>query len=242
MKEYTERHYRKRVKPGELTTFEVAVKETDLFVSAEKKLDKETKDLVFEARHQIESYIRLHPEFLTTLHPYPVDPYAPPLVREMIECTRLVGVGPMAAVAGTIAQFVGHGLLDFSSQVIVENGGDIFLKVDRGATISIFAADSPLSEKVGLLVSPKRMPLGVCSSSGTVGHSFSSGVADVGCVVASSAAFADGAATALCNMIHGPRDLKRVGAWAEKTKGVLGVLVILGDKLATWGDIELVAL
>jgi ApbE superfamily uncharacterized protein (UPF0280 family) len=242
VKEYTERNYRKRVRSTDLVTFEVAVKETDLQVSAEKRFGKETKDLVFEARHQIESYIRLRPEFLTTLHPYPADPYAPPLVREMVECTRPVGVGPMAAVAGAIAQFVGQGLLRFSPQVIVENGGDIFLKVNRTVTISIFAADSPLSEKVGLLVSPEKMPLGVCSSSGTVGHSFSTGAADVGCVVASSATFADGAATALCNMIHGPKDLKRVGAWAEKTKGVLGALVILGDKLASWGEVELVAL
>ncbi len=242
MKEYKERLYRRKVRSSGLVTFEVAVKETDLLVSMEKKLEKETKNLIFEARHQIESYIQLRPEFLTTLHPYSVDLYAPPLVREMADCTRPVGVGPMAAVAGAIAQFVGEGLLRFSAQVIVENGGDTFLKANRAVTVSIFAADSPLSERVGILVSPEKMPRGVCTSSGTVGHSFSAGAADAACVVAASATFADGAATALCNMVHEARDLKRLGDWAENTQGVLGALVILGDKVASWGEIELVAL
>jgi len=242
MGDYTERFYRRRVRSGGLVTFEVIVKETDLQVSAEKRLEKETRDLILDARHQIESYITLHPEFLTTLKRYPPDPYAPPLVREMIECTRQVGVGPMASVAGAIAQYVGQGLLRSTSQVIVENGGDIFLKVDRRATVSIFAARSPLSEKIGVLISPEAMPVGICSSSATVGHSFSTGAADVGCVLAPSAAFADGAATSLCNIIQSPKDLNGIGAWAEKTGGVLGALVILGDKLATWGNIELALL
>ena len=242
MEEYTKRSYRKRVRSTGLVTFEVAVKETDLQVSAEKRLEKETRDLIFEARHQIESYIGAHPAFLTALKPYPKDPYASPLVREMIEGTKRVGVGPMASVAGAIAQHVGKGLLGTTSQVIVENGGDLFLKVNRPVTIAVFAARSPLSEKIGIVVSPEHMPLGVCSSSGTVGHSYSKGIADAGCVLASSAAFADGAATALCNMIQSQKDLSRIGTWAEKTEGVLGALVILGGRMASWGSIELVAL
>jgi ApbE superfamily uncharacterized protein (UPF0280 family) len=242
MPDYTERFYRRRVRSSGLVTFEVAVKETDLQVSAEQKLEKETRDLVFESRHQIESYIHNHADFLTALEPYPEDPYAPPLVKEMIECTREVGVGPMASVAGAIAEYVGRHLLKKTNQVIVENGGDLFLKANRPVTVSIFAGTSPLSEKIGLVISPRLMPLGVASSSGTVGHSLSLGRADLGCVVSPSAALADAAATALCNRIQGPRDLSRIDEWATGLKGILGVLVILGDKMATWGQIELVAL
>ncbi|MBN2032933.1 MAG: UPF0280 family protein [Deltaproteobacteria bacterium] len=236
------RFYRGRVRSAGLVSFEVSVKETDLQVSAEKRLEKNAIDLILEARHQVESYISLHYDFLTTLKPYPADPYAPPLVREMIECSRKVGVGPMASVAGAIAQYVGKGLLRYSSQVIVENGGDIFLSIGRRATVCVFAAYSPLSEKIGILVSPENMPLGICSSSATVGHSFSMGGSDVGCILASSTAFADAAATALCNRMRGPEDLNSLGIWAEKTDGVLGALVILGNKLASWGRIEIVAL
>ena len=128
MREYERRTYRKRINSRDLISFNVRVKETDLWVSAERDLKKEVKDLVLDERHQIESYIQVHPDFLTSLKPYPLDPYAPPIVREMIRQTRDIGVGPMASVAGAIAQFVGIGLLDITDQIIIENGGDIFLK------------------------------------------------------------------------------------------------------------------
>ena len=242
MPDYTQRFYRNRVKSEDLVSFEVMVKETDLLVSAEQNLEKETRDLVFESRHQIESYIHHHPDFLAALEPYPEDPYAPPLVKEMIECTREVGVGPMASVAGAIAEYVGKRLLKKTNQVIVENGGDLFLKANRPVTVSIFAGTSPLSEKIGLVIPPRLMPAGVASSSGTVGHSFSMGKADVGCILSPSAALADAAATALCNRIQGPKDLNRIDEWARGIKGILAALVILGDKMATWGEIELIAL
>jgi hypothetical protein len=242
MPDYTERFYRNRVKSQDLVTFEVRVKETDLLVSAEQRLEKETRDLVFESRHQIESYIQTHADFLTALDPYPEDPYAPPLVKEMIERTREAGVGPMASVAGAIAEYVGRHLLQKTNQVIVENGGDLFIKTGRPVTVSIFAGTSPLSEKIGLAIPPELMPLGVASSSGTVGHSLSLGKADVGCILSPSAALADAAATALCNRIQGSKDLSGMEEWAKGVKGILGALVILGDKMATWGKIELVGL
>jgi hypothetical protein len=242
MPDYTERFYRNRVKSQDLVTFEVRVKETDLLVSAEQRLEKETRDLVFESRHQIESYIQTHADFLTALDPYPEDPYAPPLVKEMIERTREAGVGPMASVAGAIAEYVGRHLLQKTNQVIVENGGDLFIKTGRPVTVSICAGTSPLSEKIGLAIPPELMPLGVASSSGTVGHSLSLGKADVGCILSPSAALADAAATALCNRIQGSKDLSGMEEWAKGVKGILGALVILGDKMATWGKIELVGL
>lgn len=242
MTEYTERFYRRRVRSSGLVTFEVTVKETDLQVSAEQRLDKESRDLVFESRHQVEGYIRCHPDFLTALEPYPEDAFAPPLVREMIERTREVGVGPMASVAGAIAEYVGRHLLEKTKQVIVENGGDLFFKADRPVTVSVFAGSSPLSEKIGVVIPTALMPLGVASSSATVGHSLSLGKADAGCILSPSAALADAAATALCNRIQGPKDLNRIDEWAGSVKGILGALVVLGDKLATWGQIELVAL
>jgi len=241
-KDYQERFYRKRVHSKDLVSFQVAVKETDLWISAKERLEKEARDLVLNSRLQLEGYISAHPDFLSALEPYPHDPFAPPMVREMIECTRTVGVGPMASVAGAIAQHVALGLLRSTDQVIVENGGDVFVRVDRPLTVSIFAGESPLSERIGLRVSARNMPLGICSSSGTVGHSLSLGAADAACIVSASAILADGAATALCNRIQGKRDLKGIASWAKGVKGILGALVILGDQMATWGDMELVAL
>ena len=240
MSEYIGDAYRKRVISSELESFRVVVKETDIWVSADRHLLKETRDLIFECREQLENYIRTHPEFLTTLEPYPEDPYAPQIVKGMIKTTRGLGLGPMASVAGAIAQFVAHGLLSLTDQVIVENGGDIFLKVNRPVTVSIFAGKSPLSEKFGLLVPVRLMPLGICSSSGTVGHSLSLGDADVVCLLSFSSVFADGAATALANTIKEKDDLEKVAQWGSEIGDILGGVVIMGDRMAVWGDIELV--
>ncbi len=242
MAEYRERTYRERVAAKGLESFHVAVKETDLWVSADQRLEKETRDLVFEYRAQLESYIRNHPEFLSTLNPYPQDPFAPPMVKEMIRCTRDIGVGPMASVAGAIAQFVAQGLLGRTGQVIVENGGDIFLSLERPVVVSVFAGESPLSERIGLEIPVRLMPLGVCSSSGTVGHSLSMGAADAVCLLSPSAVLADGAATALCNRVKGKADLQRVPEWADRIAEIKGGVAVLGDKMVTWGDVELVAI
>jgi ApbE superfamily uncharacterized protein (UPF0280 family) len=241
-KEYRERKYRERAAAKGLESFHISVKETDLWVSADRVLKKETEDLVFEYRGQLESYIQNHPEFAGTLDPYPADPFAPPMVKEMIRCTREIGVGPMASVAGAIAQFVGRGLLEWSEQAIVENGGDIFLRAKRPVTVSILAGESPLSERVGLKIFVRQMPLGVCASSGTVGHSLSMGKADAVCLISPSAVLADGAATALCNRVKGKRDLERIPEWADQIAGINGGTAILGDRMVSWGDVELVAI
>ena len=242
MKKYERRTYRKRAHAKDLISFHVRVKETDLWVSAASDLRKEVEGLVIDQRYQLEKYIQSHPDFLTTLRPYPIDIYAPPIVREMIRQTRDIDVGPMAAVAGAMAQFVGSRLLGMTDQGIIENGGDIFLKVNRQATVSLFAGDSPISGKLGFLVNPDRMPLGICSSSGTVGHSLSMGSADVICLISKSAIRADGAATALGNRIRTKSDLKKAAELAGNIEGILGGVAILGDRMASWGDIELVGL
>lgn len=222
--------------------FRVAVQQTDLMVLAARDFTAKVREVVVQERQQLEAYIAAHPDFLATLAPWPPDPFAPPVVREMIAAAARMGVGPMAAVAGAIAANVGQALVPWSAEVIVENGGDIFLKLTRPATVALFAGKSPLSGKVGLTINPHATPLGVCTSSGTVGHSLSLGRADAACVVAADAALADAAATALGNRVP---DATAIGAalqWAAGVKEILGAVVIVGEKLGAWGAVELVPL
>jgi len=243
MPEYRERKYRKSIKAGGLVSFNAAAKETDLWISADSDLTGEAVDLILQCRHQIETYIRFHPDFLTALTPYPEDHFTPPVIKEMIQASRVAGVGPMASVAGAVAGYVGRGLLSgYTEQVIVENGGDIYLKADRAVTVSLFAGKSVLSGKLGIKVPVEKMPLGICSSSGTVGHSLSMGRADMVCLVSCSALIADAAATAVCNRIFTGDDLERAAVWAGDIEGISGGVVILDDQMAAWGDIELVSL
>ena len=237
-----ERTYRQRVKAADLVSFRVAIKETDLWVMADRGLERETRDLVFECRQKLEDYIRSNETFLTTLQPYPEDPYAPDVIRTMIDMTRPAGVGPMASVAGAIAQFVGERLLRTAEQVIVENGGDIYLKTERPVTVLVYAGESKFSEKIGLKIPTRQMPVGICSSSATIGHSLSMGSADLVCTISQSAALADGVSTALCNRLKNKKDLDKIPRWAGQIEGIIGGLAIIEDSMLPWGDIELVAL
>lgn len=236
---YEEPTYRRMVHPKDLISFRVLVKETDLLVSSSSDLSSHTRDRVHNYRRQLEDYITSKSDFLSTLLPYPEDPFAPDIVREMISVTRMFGVGPMAAVAGTIAQFVGNDLLEYAEEVIVENGGDIFVKTGKPVTVSIFAGSSQLSNKLGLIIHPDQMPTGICTSSATVGHSLSLGIAAAVCISAQSASIADAAATALGNRIANTSGLKKAIESIRESKGIQGGVVIVGKTMATWGEIEL---
>ena len=239
---YEERTYRNLVKTDDLVKFEVIVKETDLLVRAERDLSKQARESVLKYRYQLETYIVMNPEFQESLVPLKDDPDVPEIVREMIRTSRLANVGPMAAVAGAMAEWVSKDLLELSPEVIVENGGDIYLATSKERTIGIYAAESPFSLKIGVVIRPEETPLGICTSSGTVGHSLSFGKADAVCIVSKSAALADAAATAVGNIIQEKKDIELGLERGKEIEGVLGTLIIVGDKMGVWGDIKLIQL
>ena len=236
------RTYRHQDYESGLTRFEVVCQETDLMVRADRRLERETREKVLELRGQIEGYIRCHPDFATTLMPWHGDDPTPPIVRKMILAGNAAGVGPMAAVAGAMAGSVGRHLLTCSRRVVVENGGDIFLKTDGPAVAGLYAGHSPLSMKMGLRLENTGDGIGLCTSSGTVGHSLSIGNADAVCVVSRSCALADAAATAIGNRIHSPQAIKTAIAFGRSIEGVLGIVAIAGTEIGAWGEVQLVPL
>lgn len=236
------RPYRLRTNPDGMTSFRITVRETDLWISAKKDLRETALELTLDCRREIETYIKFNPSFLKALTPWRVGPFAPNTVKSMAAAASKLGIGPMATVAGTIAEFVGRGLSKFSDQVIVENGGDVFLSVKRPCTVSILAGLSPLSGLTGIKIRAQQTPLGVCTSSGTVGHSLSYGRADAVCVVARSACFADGAATALANRVSRYQDLQALPGLADHFGEILGGVGIIGQHMIAWGEVELVDL
>lgn len=237
---YEERFYRGVSRPDDLECFEVIYKETDLFCGTKGNLKAFIEERVLHYRYQLEGYIRQRPEFLESLSPIEYDRFAPHIVREMIEASTSVGVGPMACVAGAIAEFVGRDIERLSDEFIIENGGDIFLKTDRYRTILVYAKDSPFSERLGIRITPSDKPYGVCTSSGSVGHSLSLGRADAVCIVGGSSLFCDGLATSIGNIVKKREDIPFAIEKAKRFKGIRGVLIIMGDKLGAWGDIELI--
>lgn len=242
MVEHQEKLYRNRVTADRTTSFRVAVKETDLWVHADRDYTEQVREKVLQQRRYIEDTIRQHPKFADTLVPWRTRVPLPRIVADMIRAGEAAGVGPMAAVAGAIAEQVGKSLLQLSRQVVVENGGDVFQNTVNPIVTGIYAGRSPLSMKIGIRVGGQKRSIGVCTSSGTVGHSLSLGSADAVSVVASSCALADAAATSIANQIHMRTDIEDAIAFAKAIAGVEGVVVIKGDRMGAWGNLEIVPL
>lgn len=236
------RSYRRLAMLDRLVSFPVTVQETDLMIQAEDDLTDICREEVLTQRGYIEHYIRRFPAFRTILTPWDLDDPAPEIVRKMVAAGKGAGVGPMAAVAGAMAENIGQFLRRHSSEVIVENGGDVFLALKGAVTIGLYAGQSPLSMRIGLQLEPGREPLAVCTSSGTIGHSLSHGRADAVCIVARQCALADAAATAVGNCVSSSETIPEAIRFARTIEGVEGVVVICGEQMGLWGDLRIVRL
>jgi ApbE superfamily uncharacterized protein (UPF0280 family) len=225
-----------------LVAFTVVVQQTDLRVLAERELTREATESARIARRTVEAWIERDPAFGASLAPVDCPADAPRLIREMCAAARAAGVGPMAAVAGAIAQRVAEDLSPLSGNVIVENGGDTYLMGDQDRLVAIFAGRSPLSNRVALRIPGTRLPLSVCTSSGTVGPSLSFGRADAAVIVARSGALADAAASGVGNRVNAPTDVGGAVEWATGVPGLTHVVAIMGEQMAAWGELELVKL
>ncbi len=234
---YQERTYRGWVKADGLVSSRVCRDESDLFILATRDVNSKAGDLLEEVRRDLEIYICRDEKFRTTLKPHEPAHDAPLIAARMAGASARYGVGPMASVAGAIAECVGEQL---SGDAVVENGGDIFVRSGRPLVFSMYAGEnSPFSGRVRF--TPRVSgSFGVCTSSATVGHSKSFGKADAVCVIAKDTAVADAAATAWCNRVKSPADIDRVVEAAAGDGEILGILAFMGDRMGMWGDLEIV--
>ena len=236
---YQPRTYRNWVKTRDLVAFNIMVEETDCHISSTTNLESKACKSVVKYREILKKYIASHPTFLTTLEPFSVEEDAPVIVKAMAEAGKKASVGPMAAVAGAIAYFVGEELARFSPDIIIENGGDIYLRSRKDRIIGIYAGKSPLSGKLGLEIAAKDTPIGISTSSGTVGHSLSFGKADAVVVLAETAVLSDAMATCIGNMIIQVSDIPFGIERAKNILGIKGIVIIKDEEIGMWGDIKI---
>lgn len=234
------RRYRNWVEDKDLVSFQAKIGESDLFIRAGRDLNSRAKECLRRQRAAIQGYIQKNSKFATTLKPYSIKDQAPEIIQEMAEACTSCGVGPMAAVAGAIAEYIGKDLLKYSSEVIVENGGDIFMKTNRIRKVGIFAGRSTYTGKLALEIVPSKDNWGICTSSGTVGPSLSFGQADAAVVICSSAILADAWATRLGNMVKTAGDIEKTLSFLKKIPEVKGAVIIVGDRIGVQGDIKLI--
>lgn len=238
------RSYRDNVTPAaDEKSFQVVVEQTDLFIVAENDLSEKALEAVHEIRAVLKGCMVLNPDFATSLVPISVPANVHPVIKAMAQAASNCHVGPMAAVAGAVAQFVAEQLIPDSPNVIVENGGDIFMYSTRSRKVALLS-EPESGAKIGIVIEAGDFPVAICSSSGTIGHSLSLGNGDLVTVRAKDARFADAAATALANQLKSPDDVANV---IEKARtlakyGLDGVFVQYDSQIGAWGNLELIAL
>lgn len=243
-----QRHYR-LFSADDLEQRLLVIGETDLAISVpegtwDEELAQALRDKIIEQRHQLQAFIAEYPVFAASHRPMSLPVSAPRAAKKMAEASALAGVGPMAAVAGFFAELAGRYIMEIKNvaDVIVENGGDIFLAGQKERHIGIFAGESsPFTGKLAVKLLAAQLPCGVCSSSGTIGQSFSYGVADVAMISAADTALADAVATATANRVKTRADVAGACDFAMGIPGISAALVICDDKMAASGSLELIS-
>jgi len=178
------------------------IKESECTIVSDKENGIETAISSIEHhRRLLENYIKEHPRFLHSFDPLTVED-APEVARLMAEASKKANVGPMAAVAGVLADLAVQDMINVGCNVaVVENGGEVFAISNQPIDIAFAAGDELLSREMGFRL--KEFPLGVATSSGRFSHAFSFGDAEAVTIFAVDAGIADAAATSVANLITG---------------------------------------
>jgi uncharacterized protein len=243
---YVERTYRTQFNSERFSSFEVKYKETDLWIGVNPGSFKpEMKELVqqkiINLRDMFDKYIAEEPMFRKSLQPFHPSEFAPPEALEMAVAATKAGIGPMSAVAGLFAREAGKIITaNFEiEELIIENGGDIFAILKNELILSVFAGESPLSERIGIVIPAGFKNLGICTSAGKVGPSISFGNADAVMAICEDVLLADVFATSFGNKVKSPSNVEKVINQAENFPEVLSLLIICDDKIGIRGDFEM---
>jgi len=222
-------------------SFLIRIEESDLFIICDRDIRNKAYEILGRIRQDLKKYILIDPRFKESMDPCPAGDDAPDIVKAMEKAADLYGVGPMAAVAGAVARFMGEELDSLCNYIAIENGGDIYLKSKDPISLAVWAGEnSPFTGKMRFQVNPEGGSLGICTSSGMFGHSISFGKADAVVTISTDAALADAAATAIANRVQSTNDIEYL-IEREKERGLLSGLIILkDDKAGIWGNLQLI--
>ncbi|HET6498601.1 MAG TPA: hypothetical protein VFH17_06085, partial [Coriobacteriia bacterium] len=211
-----------------------------LWACASGDLADRAGDLLAHALWEIESFVRTHPYFDTALNRVEVPAEASEIVRRMAEAGQVARVGPMAAAAGAVAEYVARGLAELSPDVVVENAGALYLMGREERTVRVWAGRGATSG-VGIRIPAGMQPVAVCASRGEVSAAPLDGPGAV-IALARNGALADAVATALAHRVSEAEDVERAIEAARGTHGIFGVIAVVQGRLGAWGNVRLVSL
>jgi uncharacterized protein len=224
---------------GQLFKEHFTLKETQCTIISDKQQAIQAAiESIRRNRQELDLYVRANPKFLHTLKPI-TAPENPPVARLMAIAAEKANVGPMAAVAGAIADLAVGDMTRIGCEVaVVEDGGEIFAVSNRPVDVAVAAGEEPLSKRFGFRLT--EFPIGVATSSGRFSHAVSFGDAEAAIVFCKDASLADAAATAVGNMVKGEDAQAGIQAGISRgmsIEGVNGVLIIYKGQVGMAGKI-----
>ena len=232
--------YRSKISTRLPYRWNINYRHSDLYVASDKDVAAYIAGYLVKFYTAIETVIDKNPVFLKALSPVALPGEYAPVIGQMLAKSRQFKVGPMAAVAGAVCDYLGQKTGTRCSELIIENGGDTYIKSSQDITAQVFTANSNLTNNINLHIPHQITPCGLCCSSGKFGHSFSMGKADIACVLATTAIAADAAATAMANCISSPEHVERAIEKFKSQKGILGLLALKDKTIGIWGQVQLV--
>jgi len=220
---------------SEFVLAKVEIEETAATIAAERRYVGLAVEAIKRTRNEIERQIRRDDFFLTTLEPYEPDKEAGRVIERMCTASRAATVGPMATVAGTIAQEALEAMIaEGCAHGWVDNGGDVAIMLENPATMEIFS--EPGSDSAAALdLEPTNGIIGICTSSGKLGHSISFGNSDAAVAIAKDALLADALATAIGNRVKDIDSLSNCFDDLKEVSGFIGGLAMIGGSVAMCG-------
>ncbi|MCP4764501.1 MAG: UPF0280 family protein [archaeon] len=223
------------------------VKESDVTIISEKNEYIEAAISVLnEERLIIESTIKKYPKFKTSFIPYSI-PNPPDIIERMQLAAEICDVGPMASIAGALADKMSDSIKKKGAKIaVIENGGEIIIDSVEDIHIALYSMTTALKAKMGFIFKGGNKPIGVGTSSGTFGHAFSFGDADTVTVFGDNAAIGDAAATRVANAVKGEDIENSIGKGlevADSLEKISGTFITRGKLVGKSGSIpELIAI
>jgi len=232
--------YRSKVKSREKYKWKVVYKYSDILISSDSYIKDRVEKPLREIYKLLEFCIEKDPSFLKSLSPVRIKSYFPEIIKKMCEKSAIFNVGPMATVAGAVCEYLAANLNKYCSQLIIENGGDVYIKSKRDINVGVYLKNKYFKDRINLKIKRGNTPYGLCSSSGSFGHSLSLGKSDLVVVLAESTISADGAATAVANSISSHADISKAINHYKKVNDIEGILIVKDSKIGLWGSLELI--
>ncbi len=237
---YEERYYRTYIEAEKTSSFNITIYESDLQIYTDGQLQVALEEELKMIRKTIETYVIACPEFIKSLVPISIKKNDPVIIKHMKEASKKLSVGPMATVAGAVSHYLGEKFYDGTNELIIENGGDLFVYSKEHKTILLHGGPNATVKNLSIKIDKSLLPIGVCTSSGKVGHSLSFGNCDAVTVLSKDTLVADAAATALGNLLKDKKDINSVLQYSKTFKEISGVIAIVDDQMGAWGAFEFI--